>query len=110
MAEIQTREREGIVIIDFSGSLSLGYDSAFLRDEIAAALSRGRTGMVLNLEKATYLDSSWLGAIVNAFMNLSRAGGQLKLLSLPPRIMDLLVMTKLSVVFDIFTSEERCRE
>jgi hypothetical protein len=49
MAEIQTREREGIVIIDFSGSLSLGYDSAFLRDEIAAALSRGRTGVVLNL-------------------------------------------------------------
>jgi anti-anti-sigma factor len=104
--EIQTREREGIVIIDFVGHLSLGYDSRSLRDVIAESLSQGKTGVVLNLAEATYIDSTWLGAIVDAFTRLSRAGGRLKLLNPSQKIMDLLVMTKLSTIFDIFTSED----
>jgi anti-anti-sigma factor len=106
VAEIETREREGILIIDFAGSMTLGVDSAILNDRIADALKQGTSGVVLNLEKVRYIDSSWLGTIVNAFMKLSRAGGRLKLLNVPPKIMDLLVMTKLAAIFDIFTSEQ----
>jgi hypothetical protein len=60
----------------------------------------------LNLENATYMNSIGLGAIVNAFVKLSQVGGQFKLLNVRPTIMELLVITKLATLFDIFTSEE----
>ena len=104
MPEIQTRQREGVVLIDVSGSMS--GNAASLHAEVSECLARGSHGVVLNLQEATYIDSTWLGAIVQTFAKLNQAGGQLRLLNVPPKLMDLLVTSKLSTIFDIFTSED----
>jgi anti-anti-sigma factor len=102
--KLRARTREGIAIVDVIGSME---DNAqLLRDEVSKCIEAGKTNIVLNLEEATYLNSTWLGAIVQNFMRLSQAGGKLKLLNLPKKIMDVFVMSKLSMVFDIFTSED----
>lgn len=102
--EMQTRQREGVVLLDLSGSLS--GSAAPLHAEVSKCLALGGHGVVLNLQDATYIDSTWLGAIVQTFAKLSQAGGQLRLLNVPPKLMDLFVTTKLSTIFDIFTSED----
>jgi anti-anti-sigma factor len=104
MAQIQVRQREGVVLVDISGTLS-GTAEA-LHADVGKALATGSRGVVLNLQEATYVDSTWLGAIVQTFAKLSQAGGRLTLLNLPPKLMDLFVMTRLSMIFDIFTSED----
>jgi len=102
--EVNRREREGIVILDVAGSMS--GNPELLRAEVEKSGPAGENRVVLNLQAATYINSAWLGAIVQAFAGLNRAGGRLKLLNVPPKIMELLVLTKLSTIFDIFTSEE----
>jgi anti-anti-sigma factor len=85
MPEIQTRERDGVVLLDATGNLA--GDAAALSDRVAECLARGRNGVVLNLQDATYIDSTWLGAIVQGFTKLSQAGGQLKLVHVPTKLM-----------------------
>jgi len=104
MADLHRRERDGVVIIDIAGTM-VG-DTADLRNEIEGILREGRLGAVLNLERVTYINSSWLGAIVHAFKQLSRSGGELKLLNVPRNLMNILVVTKLATLFDVFTEEE----
>jgi anti-anti-sigma factor len=104
MSQLQTRERDNVVLLDLSGSLS-GSASA-LHDEVSQSLSRGVVGVVLNLQHTTYIDSTWLGAIVQSLAKLSQTGGRLKLLNVPPDLMSVLVVTRLSTIFDIFTSED----
>jgi anti-anti-sigma factor len=101
---IGARERDGIVIIDVSGHLA--NSAAQMSAEVRQRLEAGQNRIILNLGGATYIDSVWLGAIVSTFTALHRAGGTLKLLNVPSRIMELLVLTRLAVVFDIFTDEE----
>jgi anti-anti-sigma factor len=104
MADLQRRERDGIVIIDIAGTMVK--NAAALHAEVTSALNDGHRGVILNLEGVTYIDSVWLGAIVQQFVALSRVGGQLKLLNVPRRIMGTLVVTKLATMFDVFTAEE----
>lgn len=104
MPEIRTRERDGVMVIDVSGEMS--NDAGLLHAEIAKCLALGLSRVVLNLEQLTYIDSTWLGAIVMTFAKLRTAGGQLKLLNVPRDLMQTLAITRLSTVFDIFTSED----
>lgn len=104
MSEIRTRERDSVVLLDIVGSMS--GSAASLHAEVAKCLVGGSRGVVLNLQHTTYIDSTWLGAIVQNFAKLSQAGGRLKLLNVPTDLMNVLVLTKLSTIFDIFTSED----
>ena len=70
MPEIQTRQREGVVLLDVSGSMS--GSAALLASEIADCLARGSNGVVLNLQDVSYIDSTWLGAIVQTFAKSSQ--------------------------------------
>ena len=101
---LYTRDRAGVTIVDVIDQMSSPYIK--LRSEITKAIDSGSKRFVLNLEKTTYIDSMWLGAIVSDFARLRQLGGQLKLLNPPSRIMQLLAITRLSLAFDIFTSEE----
>jgi anti-anti-sigma factor len=104
MAELHEREREGVTVLDMVGQW-LGNTPA-LREAITASIHQNRRGVVLNLEKVAYVNSAWLGAIVQSFASLRQAGIPLRLLNVPPPIMQLLVITGLSTLFDVFTAEE----
>jgi anti-sigma B factor antagonist len=104
--EIQEREREGIAVFDVAGRLIVGVSSGALRERVQGAVSSGKSNIVLNLTRVDYIDSTGLGTLVLCFRVAQNSGGALKLLNLNRRELELLVLTKLTTVFDIFNDEQ----
>jgi len=104
--DIQKREREGVVILDLKGRLVVGEAASRLRDDILALASAGQTRVILNLCAVDFIDSTGLGAMVICFTTLKKAGGALKLCNLAEREIELLVLTKLTSVFELFDDEQ----
>jgi anti-sigma B factor antagonist len=104
--EITEREREGIKILDLNGRLTVGPAANDLREAIASIQSKGNSNIILNLSEVDYIDSTGLGTLVICFTSLQKAGGELKLLNLNKRNLELLILTKLSTVFQLFSDEQ----
>jgi anti-sigma B factor antagonist len=104
--EIQKREKEGIVILDLKGRLIVGEPATLLRDTIKDQESRGNIKIILNLAEVDYIDSTGLGGMVICYTTLQKAGGALKLDRLNRRNIELLLLTKLSTIFEIFGDEQ----
>ena len=102
---ISTRNVGGIAILDLSGRIVLGEESAALRDMICDLLSQGHTQILLNLGGVEYIDSMGLGSLVGAFATVKKQGGDLKLCNLPEKVADVMQITKLYTVFDILSDE-----
>jgi len=96
---------DGIVVVDCAGRLVFGEETAALRDRVKALLSEG-SRIILNLGEVTYIDSGGLGTLVALYTPARNAGGAIKLARLTPRVGDLLQVTKLVTVFDVYDSEE----
>jgi anti-sigma B factor antagonist len=94
-----------VTILDASGRITLGEGSTALRDTVKQLLADGKKKILLNLTNVNYVDSSGMGELVSAFTSVSNAGGELKLLSVTKRIKDLLQITKLYTIFDIYDEE-----
>ena len=104
--EIDAREREGVTILDLKGRITVGPEATALREKVAAITADGSKNIVLNLKDVDYIDSTGLGALVICSTTLRKSGGAIKLLNLNRRNIELLVMTKLATVFDLFTDEQ----
>jgi anti-sigma B factor antagonist len=104
--DIELREKEGVAILDVKGGLVVGDPASALRDKLRQLLAEERRNVVLNLAGVDYIDSTGLGAMVVCFTSLRKAGGKLVLLNLNRRQIELLVLTKLSTVFEIFDDEQ----
>jgi anti-sigma B factor antagonist len=104
--DIQQSEREGIVILDLKGRITVGPEATALRDSIAALAKASTINLILNLQHVAYIDSTGLGALVMCATTLRKQGGNMKLLYLNRRNIELLVMTKIATVFDLFTDEQ----
>jgi anti-sigma B factor antagonist len=103
--EIERREKEDIVILDVSGRIVLGDPASVLRNTLREITDSGVKNVILNLEKVDYIDSTGLGVLVMAATTLQKADGALKLLNLNRRNIELMVMTKLSTILEIFNDE-----
>src|ERR1051325_6019181 len=99
---ISQRSREGITIIDLRGRLIVGDAVGGLREKIRELAAEGQSKIILNLEHVDYIDSTGLGTLVICYTTLQKAGGALKILNLSKRNIELLVLTKLSTVFEVF--------
>lgn len=104
--EIQQREREGIVVLDLKGRITAGPEAGALRERCTSLSAAGTRNVVLDLEGVDYIDSTGLGTLVICATSLRKSGGNIKLLHLNRRNIELLVMTKLATVFEIFTDEQ----
>ena len=104
---IGERDREGVILLDLSGRLVAGENVAALREKISELVTAGTVNAVLNLKEVDYIDSSGLGAMVMCFTSIRRAEGKLKLLNLTRRNVELLVLTKLETVFEVFDEEQQ---
>ena len=104
--DIQEREREGIVILDLKGRLIVGEPVSDLREKVREMVSAGKLNIVLNLQNLEYIDSTGLGGLVISYTTVKKAGGALKILNLSQRNVELLVLTKLTTVFEIFDEEQ----
>lgn len=104
--EIQQRDREGITILDLKGRLTVGDEVSRFRDQLQKLINSGHRNIVLQLEDVDYIDSTGLGALVMAYTSMQKAGGKIKLLNLSRRGIELLVMTKLTTIFEVFDDEQ----
>ncbi len=100
------RDVEGILILDLQGRIVAGEAAGSLRERTLQASSSESRNVVLNLKGVDYIDSSGLGTLVAAHSTLSKVGGGLALLNLSKRSAELLILTKLSTVFQIFDEEK----
>ena len=101
-----TRLVDGVTIVDLSGRIVLGDGSAGLRDLVRDLAREGTKKILLNLGNVDYIDSSGLGELVCAFTSMRNQGGEVKLLNLTKKIQDLLAITKLLTVFEVYDSED----
>ncbi len=103
---IHEREREGIVVLELDGRITVGHEATALREKCAALAAAGKRNIVLELAKVDFIDSTGLGALVICATNARKNGGNVKLVNLNRRNVELLVMTKLATVFEIFSDEQ----
>jgi anti-sigma B factor antagonist len=95
-----------VTVLELSGRLTLGEESMRLKDKINSLLHQGARNILIDLGGVTYIDSTGLGELVSSFTSVKRHEGRLKLFNLGKRSKDLLVMTKLIMVFETFDNEE----
>lgn len=103
--KVNTRQVDGVTILDLSGRITLGEGSVQLRDAIRDLLAKGSKLILLNLADVNYIDSSGIGELVSAYTTVRNQGGELKLLNLTKKVHDLLQITKLYTVFDVKDDE-----
>lgn len=107
MSDLNITERQAgdVTILDLEGKVTIGEGSVALRTAIRELLGNGKNKILLNLANVNYIDSSGIGELVSSFTAVSKEGGSLKLLNLTQKIQDLLAITKLLTVFDVFDAE-----
>ena len=103
--KINVRESGDVLILDLTGRITLGEEAASLRDTLREQIDSGRKNILLNLAEVTYIDSSGLGQLVGSFATVTSRGGQLKLLNLQKRLHELMQVTKLITVFEVYATE-----
>ena len=104
--EIEERVVGGVTIITVTGDITLNKGGdVILKDKINSLLQQGRKKLLLDLGGVAYVDSSGLGQLVQVKVTAGRASADLKLLHITKRLQDLLVVTRLSTVFDSYEDE-----
>jgi anti-sigma B factor antagonist len=103
--KLTTRQVGDVTVIDATGRITLGEGSSVFRDAVKDLTANGNRKILLNLGDVTYIDSSGIGEMVSGFTSVTNQGGQLKLLKLTKRVKDLLQITKLYTVFEVYDDE-----
>ena len=96
-----------VTLIEATGRITLGENVVSLRNQIHELAEGGRLKIILNLAQIAYIDSSGLGELVSAYATVKNRGGSIKLLHLTSRVRDLLQITKLSTLFEVFDDETK---
>jgi anti-sigma B factor antagonist len=102
---MNTRSVDGVLVVDCNGRIVFGEESAALREKVKTALAQSPK-VVLNLGEVNYIDSGGLGTLVSLYTTARNAGGALKLARLTDRVGDLLQVTKLVSIFEVFKNEQ----
>ena len=95
-----------VIVVHLSGPITLGQGTSKLRDIINTMLESGKKRILLNMSEVYYLDSSGLGELVAAYTTVARQGGKLKLMKLTRRVQDVVQLTKVYRVFEVFPDED----
>ena len=103
--KLSTRQVGDVTVIDATGRITLGEGASTFRDTVRDLAAKGDKKILLNLSDVTYIDSSGIGELVSGFTTVTNHGGVLKLLGLSKRVKDLLQITKLYTVFEVFDDE-----
>jgi len=103
---IRNRRVGGVTIMDLTGKIVIGDSNRALHAALREAAESDRRDVIVNLGSVSAIDSSGLGELVSGFASLGKSGGSMKLLNLPDRINELMTITKLHTVFEIFDDED----
>lgn len=103
--KLTTRQVGDVSVIDAVGRITLGEGASTFRETLREMIAKGDKKLLLNLADVTYIDSSGIGELVSGFTTVTNQSGNLKLLNLTKRVHDLLQITKLYTVFEVFDDE-----
>lgn len=99
-------EVSGVTVLHLSGPITLGKGTQKFRELIHDTLESGKKKILLNMSEVYYLDSSGLGELVAAHTTVTRQGGKLKLMKLTRRVQDVVQLTRVYRIFEVFQDEE----
>jgi len=103
--KLTNREVDGISVVALEGRIVLGEESNALREKVKSLLAGGKKNIVLNMDNVTYIDSAGLGTLVASHHSAKTQGAALKLSNLGSKFQEVLQVTKLLTVFDVYDSE-----
>lgn len=104
--KITSRVRDGVTILEPQGKITIGVGDIALRDAVHAALNGGAKNVLISLSGVTTIDSSGIGELVAAFTTAMNRSCKLKLMKLSPKVNDILQVTQLVTVFEVFDEED----
>jgi len=102
---ISKRTADGVVILDLAGKIRLGEGNLNLHRTLRSLVEQNEKKVLLDLAQVSSIDSSGLGELVAGYATLEKSGGELKLLNLTERVTELMMITKLLTVFDVYEDE-----
>ena len=105
--KLTARQVGDVTVLDAAGRITLGEGSSTFREAIRGLVNEGKKKLLLNLADVSYIDSSGIGEMVSSFTTVTNAGGHMKLLNLTKRVQDLLQITKLYTIFEVFDDEAK---
>jgi anti-sigma B factor antagonist len=103
--KFNVRQNGDVTILDLSGRITIGSGEEALRNAMQDILNNGAKKVVINMGGVTMIDSSGIGELVSAYTTATNRGTKLKLANLPAKVSDILTITQLITVFDVFDSE-----
>lgn len=103
---VSTRQKGDVTIVDLNGKITIGAGDIALRNAVQQAIDSGTKNVLINLHEVTTIDSSGVGELVSAYTTATNRGIRLKLINLPDKVADILTITQLITVFDVYDSEE----
>ena len=104
--KVSTRDLDNVTVMDLNGKITIGKGDLILRESIDGCLKEGKTKILLNLDKVSYMDSAGIGELVACFKRVVEKKGVMKLVNPGGRVQDLLALTKLDEYFETFHSEK----
>ena len=104
--KITTRKSGSVVIVDLDGQIRIGETNIDQHKTVHELVAAGERKVLLNLARVTHIDSSGLGELVASHATMEKNEGEMKLLSVTERIAELMMITKLLTVFDVFEKED----
>jgi anti-sigma B factor antagonist len=104
--KVNVRQRDGVTILDLKGKITIGLGDLALRNAVQEAMTTGATHMLINLRDVTTIDSSGVGELVSAYATATNRGAKLTLENLPSKVSDILQITQLITVFEVFENED----
>lgn len=102
---IHERRERDVAVLDLKGRIRINGGTLALHRSIRCLVEEGKTKILLNLAGVTHIDSTGLGELISTYVTVSNKGGQIKLVHLTERLKDIMTITKLLTVFDVYDNE-----
>jgi anti-sigma B factor antagonist len=103
--KMTNREVDGVAVVALDGRIVLGEESTALREKVKSLMAEGKKKVVLNMDNITFIDSAGLGTLVAAHTSAKTQGGSLRLCHLGSKFQEVLQITKLLTIFDVYKTE-----
>jgi anti-anti-sigma factor len=104
--KVSVRERDGVKVLDLKGKITIGAGDLELRNAVYQVVDEGAKNILVNLSEVTTIDSSGVGELVSSYTTARSRGARIKLVNLPPKVQDVLTITQLITVFDVYEGED----
>lgn len=103
---VNVRQRDDVSILDLKGRITIGSGEVALRNAVQEVLNSGAKKVLINMKEVSTIDSSGIGELVSAYTTATNRGAKLRLANLPAKVSDILTITQLITVFDVYDSED----